>query len=247
MSVTSRLRGRFYEKGYYAGLAPEPRFDKVADIFGRLRGERLLDIGCGDGDITRLLKERARAKEAFGVDIAPEAVKAACGKGIEASKLDIDEAGLPFEDNYFDIVYCGEIIEHVFDPDHLLDEIHRVLKAEGTCVLTTPNLAGWPNRFVLLLGYQPYPTAVSPSHEGIGKLLARGAEGQWGHIRVLTLRALKELVSLHHFRVRYLVGAPVTVSTPAPGVLLAAVRFVDRVMSRVPSLATRVIAVIEKE
>lgn len=42
-----------------------------------------------------------------------------------------------------------------FDPDHMLDELYRVLKPKGICILITPNLAAWFNRFALPLGYQP--------------------------------------------------------------------------------------------
>jgi len=178
----------YYYQGYYSGLAPEPRFRKVIQIARRLQGGRLLDIGCGDGSFTILLKEALKAQEVAGIEIAPEAVNALREKGIKAHQLDIDEQSFPFSDNYFDIVYCGEIIEHLFNPDHLLQEVHRVLKPGGSCIITTPNLAGWPNRLALLLGYQPFATAVSPEHEGAGKLIMKGDEGQWGHIRVFTTR-----------------------------------------------------------
>ena len=247
MSKNHNVKERFYAKGYYAGLPPEPRFAIVAEIFSQLEGDRLLDIGCGDGDISLLLRERVQAKQVFGIDISHEAVSVAQGKGIEARQLDIDEGDLPFEDDYFDLIYCGELIEHVFDPDHLLKEIHRVLKAEGLCVLTTPNLAGWPSRFALLLGYLPYPMAASPSHEGVGKLLLRGSEGQWGHIRTMTLRALQELVRLHHFKVKRLMGSPVTINSRIPRLFLTLIRLADKVMSRFPSLSTRTIAILKKE
>ena len=67
-------RRELYAKGYYAGLAQEPRFARIIKIFRQLKGERLLDIGCGDGDITLLLKESSRAREVFGIDIASEAI-----------------------------------------------------------------------------------------------------------------------------------------------------------------------------
>ena len=240
-------KGDFYSKGYYAGLAPEPRFQEVLAILGRRKGERLLDIGCGDGAFTVLLKEALGAKEAAGIEIAPEAVAAIEEKGIKAYQLDIDEKPFPFDGAYFDVVYCGEIIEHLFNPDHLLEEVHRILKPEGICIISTPNLAGWPNRLALLLGYQPYSTAVSPQYEGAGKLLIKGYEGQWGHIRVFTSRAFKELLKIHHFKIMRLIGCPVTVSScPSKG-LSGLIRVVDKLMSKFPSLSTRVIAVVGKE
>jgi ubiquinone/menaquinone biosynthesis C-methylase UbiE len=61
----------FYAKGYYAGLAPEPRFRKVLQIAAKLGGKHFLDIGCGDGSFTLLLKEALKAEEAVGIEISP--------------------------------------------------------------------------------------------------------------------------------------------------------------------------------
>jgi len=145
-------KSAYYERGYYAGLATEPRFREVLALAGRLRGERLLDIGCGDGAFTTLLRDAVGAGEVVGVDIAPAAVTAARQQGVNAICLDIEQNPLPFDAAYFDMVYCGEIIEHLFNPDHLLQEVYRVLKPAGTCILTTPNLASWPSRVSLIAG-----------------------------------------------------------------------------------------------
>ena len=226
------IRERYYKEGYYKGLASEPRFQRVLKLACQIKGERFLDIGCGDGSFTLLLKNAIEAKEVFGLEIAPEAVALAQEKGIKAFRVDIDEAGLPFEDCYFDVIYCGEIIEHLFDP-------------EGICILTTPNLAGWPNRIALLLGFQPFPMAVSRKCEGVGKLLIRGNEGQWGHINVFTLKALKELVKLHSFRIEKITGCPVTLNTQTKLSLL--IKATDQLTAKFPSLSTRIIMVIRKQ
>lgn len=238
------VKRRYYRERYNWGCPPEERVLRCIELFKGLRGERLLDVGCGDGAVTLALKEAMNAKEAFAVEIAAEGIAAARRRGIEAVQLDIDQEDLPFEDGSFDAVYCGEIIEHVFDTDHLLLEVTRVLKRRGVCVLTTPNLAGWANRLALLLGYQPYPTAVSIRHEGAGKLLLKGEEGQWGHIRVFTLRALKELVRPCSLRIEAVRGCPVTVKEPHW--LVPVIRPVDRMLARWPALANRVILVLRK-
>ena len=240
-------RQNFYSKGYYKGFTPEPRFIKVANILAKLKGENFLDIGCGDGDITLFLKDKMNATNAYGIEISEEATVEAKKKGVIAFKMDVDNCDLPFEDNFFDAIYCGEIIEHVFDTDHLLKETKRVLKSGGVCIFTTPNLAGWSSRFALLFGYQPYPMAASPVHESAGKLLTKSPEGQWGHIRVMTLRAFKELVNFYGFRVIKIEGCSVTIKSCGPRLLLNSVKAVDKIMSRFPSFSTRIIAILEKE
>jgi methionine biosynthesis protein MetW len=240
------IKGEFYSKGYYAGLAPEPRFRKVLEIAGKLGGKKLLDIGCGDGTYTLVLKDLLKTEETVGIEISPEAVGLAKEKGIKACQLDIDEEKFPFEDESFDIIYCGEIIEHLFNPDRLLEEIRRTLKPGGRCIITTPNLAGWSNRLALLLGYQPFATSVSPEHEGAGKLMLKGDEGQWGHIRVFTIRALKELLKIHSFKIIQTAGCPVSINTSSSGLLVGGIKDFDKVISIFPSLASRVIVVVQK-
>lgn len=235
----------FYSKRYNIGGVAEERVRRCLATLSRFRAESLLDVGCADGAITLELKKALRAREAHGIEIAAEAVVAAKANGVDAVLLNVDTGDFPFPDGRFDAVYCGEVIEHVFNTDHLLDEISRVLAPEGICLLSTPNLAGWPNRLALLLGYQPYPTSVAPKHEAAGKLLITGEEGQWGHIRVFTLRALKHVVQAHGFCIVSVEGCPVTVNTRSWASRYA--RLFDRLLSRFPSLSNRVILVLKKD
>jgi ubiquinone/menaquinone biosynthesis C-methylase UbiE len=216
------------------------------EIAAKQGGEHLLDIGCGDGSFTLLLKEMLKAKEVVGIEISPKAIAALKKREIKAYQLDIDEQPFPFSNDYFDLIYCGEIIEHLFNPDNLLQEAYRVLKPGGSCIITTPNLAGWPNRLALLFGYQPFATSVSPKHEGAGKMIMKGDEGQWGHIRVFTIRALKELLKIYQFKVRLVAGCPVTAKSSSSKILPGLIKTVDNLMSVFPSLSSRIIVVVGK-
>jgi len=69
---------------------------------------------------------------------------------------------LPFENNYFDFVFAGEIIEHLFDSRFFLKEVHRVLKINGYLILSTPNLARIDDRLKFLLGKTPRQIAPIP-------------------------------------------------------------------------------------
>ncbi len=234
----------YYENAYNKGVGQEARFADVEAIFRSLKGGKLLDVGCGDGAFTTVLAKAMNAQEAFGIELSKDGVRSARSKGIDAIEQDINLEPLPFVDGFFDVVFLGEIIEHVFDPDRLLGEANRVLRPGGTCVLSTPNLAGWPNRISLLFGYQPFPTAASPNHESAGKLLLKEPQGMWGHIRVMTLRALMELVSYHGFQIVEMKGSTATPKTTR--FLFSVLRIIDRTMSHFPSLASRVILVLNK-
>ena len=129
------------------------------------------------------------------MDISSEAVEKTRNKGVNARQCDLDE-GICFEKESFDLVFCGEVIEHVFDPDLLLDEIWRILAPGGHLILSTPNLAAWYNRILLLLGIQPIfsDTSTKKNYGRVFKLLGQGSQPV-GHLRLYTLRAIKEILT----------------------------------------------------
>ena len=187
----------FYQKCFAKDMS---RSDarKHSDIFEILRGrQRVLDIGCGDGSLGREMKALQGIGSVYGVDISEQAVREARSRGINAYCVNVDKTDLPFADDYFDAVFCGELLEHLYDPDHLLDEMHRVLKQDGICIITTPNLASWYNRLFLLLGYQPLFLDASLLHP-VGYPLKFGL---FGHIRGFTEKAITELCRIHNFKI----------------------------------------------
>jgi methionine biosynthesis protein MetW len=227
---------------------PSENFDdrhrKVLRIFSQYGFTRILDVGCGDGNFSLVLGKVCRAKEVCGIEISPKGVELARKNGINAFQLDIDGGDFPFEDSYFDAVFCGEVIEHLFDPDHLLDEIHRVLTPEGVCVLTTPNLASWHNRISLLLGFQPRETYVSIRYT-VGRLLPGGnAEPQGEHIRVFSTRALRGLLKIHGFTILKTLGATCIYTKRHPLLSLAIIP--ERIFTLFPSLSSVIIVVFKK-
>ena len=91
-------------------------------------------------------------------------------------------------------------MEYLTNPDHALMGAKRILKKEGYMVISTSNLAWWLNRIVLLFGSQPYYTECSTIYN-VGKLFSKINEPLSGHLRLYTLRALKQLLELHGYRV----------------------------------------------
>ena len=106
-------------------------------LLPKSKGDRLLDVGCGVGTIS--LELQKRGFEVYGIDFSSVAIEKAREKGINAIPCDVDAEGIPFEDSHFDVVWAGDIVEHVFDPIFLLEEISRVLKPTGKVLISTPN------------------------------------------------------------------------------------------------------------
>lgn len=219
------------------------RIAQLLKIAGGLETERFLDVGCGDGSLSLLVKQVSGAKEIFGVEVSVKAARQARSKGISVSRLDIEKAALPYEDCSFDLVLCGDLLEHVFDPSDVLDEISRVLEPNGVLLLTAPNLASWYNRLLFPFGFQPMSTAASLSYPQAGKLRIFDYSDTWRvsgwggeHLRVLTLRAIKDLLKAHGFKVSEVKGAYGVFAHNRPHYKIA--QFFDKLMARWSSMAT---------
>ena len=194
-----------------------------------------LDIGCGGGQFLQFMKDHMKVRNPIGVDISRAAVRETRSRGLDAHLVDVSTSNLPFENDCLDLVFCSEVIEHVFDPDFLLGEIWRVLKNEGRVLVTTPNLACWHNRLVLLVGYQPHYTSASAIYDGVGKLLQKPVlhktgQDETSHIRLFTLRSLEDMLRLHRFRIEITRGFT--------GTLPRAIRPIDSLFSKLPELAS---------
>lgn len=125
-----------------------------ADLFRRYvggPGRRVLDIGCRYGALTRAY---LAGNDVVGVDVDRWALDEAARLGIETHWADAEQ-GLPFEDETFDAVVAGELLEHVRDPGGLVAEARRVLRPGGTLVGSVPNGFRLKNRLRFLAGRKP--------------------------------------------------------------------------------------------
>jgi SAM-dependent methyltransferase len=142
------------------------------------------------------------------------------------------------------MVFCGELIEHMFDPDHLLKEIKRVLKPRGVCILTTPNLSSWANRIALLLGYQPFYTEVSTKF-GVGHLFPFWLNA--GHIRLFTYRAIRDLVKIYDLQVEEIYGVGINTKLGLGKKFFLITILLNKIFQAFPSFASDLIVVFRKK
>ncbi len=108
------------------------------ESMGAVRG-RILDIGAGRGEMLRVAKRRGWA--ATGLEPSPNfAAFARKYSGAEVIEAQMEDR--PFDENSFDAVTLGAVLEHVFNPVELLKEVNRVLRPGGVFWLDVPNEAG---------------------------------------------------------------------------------------------------------
>lgn len=124
-------------------------FDVICDIVEP--GSRVLDLGCGEGDLLKMLQERRQAQGA-GVEVSEEKVYACVGKGLSVHHGDIDEGLADFPDRSFDYVILSETLQEVRKPAWVFQEMLRVGR-KG--IASFPNFGYWTARWNMLLGRAP--------------------------------------------------------------------------------------------
>ncbi len=176
-----------YDDDVWEAVPPDPG-PPPAHLARFVRGlapaQDALDLGCGDGRLTRELRaERLTAADVSGVALerARNTVPAA-----RLVHLDPPDSPLPFADTSFDLVLCAETLEHVRDVQGLLSEARRVLRPGGTLALTTPAHGRATAARALMLGWERVLDPLSP------------------HLRLFTRGSLRSLLDEMGFDVRSL-------------------------------------------
>jgi len=129
-----------FENNKYSPIEATIHLARYLNAKPYIRGKRVLDAACGEGYGSRLMREWGAAS-VVGVDISETAIsKADKLFGSDQVKYlvhDVDT--LPFPDNSFDVVVSLETIEHLNNPSQFLKELRRVLKKNGTAIISCPN------------------------------------------------------------------------------------------------------------
>ena len=147
----------------------------------------VLDVGGNDG-------ERARNEFYPGSTVKVLDIK---------TGWDVMRYGIPY--GPWDVILCNHIIEHVSDPDFLLEECRKEMRPGTILDIGTPNLAAWFNRALFLFGYVPHSVELSKRYN-VGKAFDWNEEELGGHIYVYTIPALKQLLIKHKLRIISITG-----------------------------------------
>lgn len=135
----------WYEKGIRNNLGQRfwhfKRFSEVGKLINS-SGGKILDIGSADGTFTKIILDKSCANKVIGVDVLESSVSYASNRFIKNKRLEFIKADankLPFKKDEFDAVFCLEVLEHVFSPKKVIEEVRRVLKNDGYAVFLVPS------------------------------------------------------------------------------------------------------------
>lgn len=120
-------------------------------------GSRVLDLGCGTGELLHHL-QTTKGCTGYGVELDDANVLACAQRGVNVIQLNLEEGLAIFEDQSFDVVLQLETLQHLRNTEAMLKETARVGRMG---IVSFPNFAHWPNRLQVLLGRMPV-TRVLP-------------------------------------------------------------------------------------
>jgi 2-polyprenyl-3-methyl-5-hydroxy-6-metoxy-1,4-benzoquinol methylase len=117
--------------------------------------KKVLDVGCNTGKLGEYLRF-IKECQVFGVDISAEAIHQAKNRLDRAEMMDIERDDFPFEEERFDVIIFGDILEHLIFPVQTLTKFKKYLKKDGKIIASIPNVANILIRLKLLIGKWEY-------------------------------------------------------------------------------------------
>jgi 2-polyprenyl-3-methyl-5-hydroxy-6-metoxy-1,4-benzoquinol methylase len=132
----------------------------IAELIGE--GKTVLDIGCRNGVLTKFF---IKGNTVTGVDIDPVALEVAHKNlGIETFHMDLLGEWEELRERTFDVIVCGEVLEHLYFPAKVTEKVARHLNTGGMFIGSVPNAFSLRNRLRYLLGQKKNTPLEDPTH-----------------------------------------------------------------------------------
>jgi methionine biosynthesis protein MetW len=119
-------------------------------------GSRVLDLGCGNGELLAHLRDK-RQCSGYGIEISDANVLSCTQRGVNVIQLNLEEGLSMFEDRSFDVVLQLDTLQHLRNTERMLMETARVGRVG---IVSFPNFAHWANRLRIASGRMPVTKAL---------------------------------------------------------------------------------------
>jgi 2-polyprenyl-3-methyl-5-hydroxy-6-metoxy-1,4-benzoquinol methylase len=168
----------------------------------KFKNKVVIDAPAGAGVTSRILKEAGAVVHAY--DLFPEYFKV---DGLICERANIME-GIPVADNFADVLICQEGIEHFSDQYGVFQEFNRVIKQNGSLLVTTPNYSNLQSRLSHFLFETEYFLKMMPANEADSVWMAASSHSNQiylGHIFLIGIQRLRLLAKLSGFKIRQII------------------------------------------
>lgn len=143
MSKEDMYRDKGYT--YYSGI----RWD-IIDLVPE-GNNRILEVGCGTGSTLIKLKEIHKAQEIYGFELNEKMVQDHIKDINKVIIGDVEQIDPPFQDEFFDFIIFGDVLEHLIEPEKILKKYMKFLKSDGTIIASIPNIKNYTILFDLVI------------------------------------------------------------------------------------------------
>jgi ubiquinone/menaquinone biosynthesis C-methylase UbiE len=173
--------GRATYSGSNQGYASNFRRWMALELWELATDAPVIEVGCGDASFTRELAHYSTNVTALDISASQIADNSRAFPRIKFVQHDVAEP-FPFPDNSFEVVWCSEVLEHLFNPVFAVEEMHRILRPGGRLLVTVPYHGRFKDVLIALFKWDVHFSPTNP------------------HIRFYTTKTLSRMVEDAGFR-----------------------------------------------
>ena len=147
----NHMHSLYYSKNPLVRWVHQKRLSYIVSHLPKKNGLKILDAGCGEGHLIKKMYLNNKFNDYYGVDITEIAIQKAKKRCPYANIKKMDISKLSYNENFFDVIVCSDVIEHIIDYQSAINKLIRSLKKGGYLIITFPNETLWTlGRLILI-------------------------------------------------------------------------------------------------
>jgi SAM-dependent methyltransferase len=170
------VSGRATFSGSNQGYASNFRRWMASELWDLATDAPIIEVGCGDASFTRDLAQYSTNVTAIDISASQIAENSRTFPRIKFVQHDVAEQ-FPFPDDSFEVIWCSEVLEHLFNPVFAVEEMHRILRPGGRLLVTVPYHGRFKDVLIALFKWEEHFSPTNPhirfyTRETLGRMVA---------------------------------------------------------------------------